>query len=197
MWQEQNLITIWHPFLYSLFLLIPLVLLVFIRSRSNYSVVLNLLPSPPRLPIIGNLHQLRTHPHRSLKALADKYGLLMVLHIGQTPTLVVSSADMVREIIKTHDIVFLRSTWNDSCESPILWEQRCGLFFLLRVLETSSEALCSWTFEPQKSATIPVREGRRGCCIGWSNTQSLPYKKQGLFCKSKWDVDCNLQQHSL
>ena len=61
----------------------------------------NLPPSPPKLPIIGNLHQLG-----SLHALSKKYGPLMFLYFGHAPSLVVSSADMAREMMTTHDIVF-------------------------------------------------------------------------------------------
>ena len=93
-----------YPFLVFLFLLS--LLLLFIRRRSS-GVKLNLPPSPPKLPVIGNLHHLSSLPHRSLRELAQKYGHdLMFLHLGQAPTLVVSSAEMLREIVKSHDIVF-------------------------------------------------------------------------------------------
>ncbi|XVE56716.1 hypothetical protein DITRI_Ditri04bG0033200 [Diplodiscus trichospermus] len=67
---------------------------------------LNLPPSPPKLPIIGNIHQLGRLPHRSLRDLSRKYGSLLLLHLGHNPTLVVSSAEMAMEIVKNHDIVF-------------------------------------------------------------------------------------------
>ncbi|KAL2321753.1 LOW QUALITY PROTEIN: hypothetical protein Fmac_026132 [Flemingia macrophylla] len=70
------------------------------RSKSNAP------PSPPKLPFIGNLHQLGTLPHRSLQALSCKYGPLLLLHMGQVPTLLVSSANMAAEIVRAHDVVF-------------------------------------------------------------------------------------------
>uniref|UniRef100_A0A2N9GV61 Cytochrome P450 n=1 Tax=Fagus sylvatica TaxID=28930 RepID=A0A2N9GV61_FAGSY len=45
-------------------------------------------------------------PHRSLRALAQRHGPLMLFHIGSKPILVVSSANAAREIMKTHDLVF-------------------------------------------------------------------------------------------
>ncbi|KAF3956171.1 hypothetical protein CMV_018682 [Castanea mollissima] len=63
-------------------------------------------PSPPKLPIIGNLHQLGLQPHRSLQTLAQRHGPLMLLHFGSVPVLVVSSADAAQEIMKTQDLNF-------------------------------------------------------------------------------------------
>ncbi|KAM4107454.1 hypothetical protein ACB094_04G146200 [Castanea mollissima] len=52
----------------------------------------NLPPSPPKLPIFGNLHQLGLYPNCSLATLAQRHGPLMLLHFGK--------------VIKTHDAIF-------------------------------------------------------------------------------------------
>ncbi|KAF8047637.1 hypothetical protein N665_2905s0003 [Sinapis alba] len=66
----------------------------------------NTIPSPLRLPLIGNLHQLGHHPHRSLCSLSHRYGPLMLVHFGTIPILVISSAEAAQDVLKTHDRVF-------------------------------------------------------------------------------------------
>ncbi|GFP99048.1 cytochrome p450 71a8 [Phtheirospermum japonicum] len=103
----------------------------------------NLPPSPQKLPILGNLHQLGSLPHQNLKSLAQKHGPIMLLHCGSVPVLVVSSADAACEITKTHDISFadrpeykafkkLLYNYKDVSFSPYgeYWRQMKSIFVL-------------------------------------------------------------------
>ncbi|KAA0055276.1 cytochrome P450 71A1-like isoform X2 [Cucumis melo var. makuwa] len=98
-------------FLFLFFLIFSLKLL----STKNTSV--SNLPSLPQLPIIGNLHQLGNLPHRSLASLSEKYGPLMLLKLGQTPTLVVSSSRLAKEVMKSHDNIFSNRSQNTAAKS--------------------------------------------------------------------------------
>ncbi|KAH9715897.1 hypothetical protein WN944_022658 [Citrus x changshan-huyou] len=64
-------------------------------------------PGPPGLPIIGNIHQYDTsNPPRYLWELSKKYGPLMCLRFGSLPTLIISSAKMAKEVMRTNDLQF-------------------------------------------------------------------------------------------
>ena len=87
---------------FLLLLALVAALAFFFRGRK-----LRLPPGPFPFPIIGNLHMLAGEPpHRVLAELSLKYGPLMSLRLGSALTLVVSSPEMAKEFLKTHDIVF-------------------------------------------------------------------------------------------
>ncbi|KAL2243907.1 UNVERIFIED_CONTAM: cytochrome [Sesamum indicum] len=91
-----------HPFLLYLLGLISL----YFIAKWLHKPRKKLPASPPKLPILGNLHQLSALTHRSLRSLGRKYGPLMLLHFGSRPVIVVQSADAASQIMKTNDLIF-------------------------------------------------------------------------------------------
>ncbi|EYU25652.1 hypothetical protein ABFS82_11G110600 [Erythranthe guttata] len=76
------------------------------QSSNNNHAQKRVPPSPRKLPVIGNLHQIGLSLHKSLHSLSTKHGPLMLLRFGRVPVLVVSSADAAREILKNQDSIF-------------------------------------------------------------------------------------------
>ncbi|KAM0035146.1 putative cytochrome P450 [Helianthus debilis subsp. tardiflorus] len=83
-----------------------LLLITFIWFSSTLNPIKNRPPSPRKLPIIENLHQLGSNPHRALQSITNKHGPLVLIHLGSVPVLVASSAETACEILKTHDLIF-------------------------------------------------------------------------------------------
>lgn len=75
-------------------------------NRNKGKNAQNLPPGPPSWPIIGHLHLLGKLPHRNLGLLSQTYGPLMSLRLGSAATVIVSSAEMAQQFLKTHDHVF-------------------------------------------------------------------------------------------
>ncbi|KAJ1287821.1 hypothetical protein BS78_02G040100 [Paspalum vaginatum] len=65
-------------------------------------------PGPRGWPVFGSLDVLAgaLPPHRALAALAARHGPLMHLRLGSYHTVVASSADTARLVLKTHDFAF-------------------------------------------------------------------------------------------
>nr|XP_011457549.1 PREDICTED: geraniol 8-hydroxylase-like [Fragaria vesca subsp. vesca] len=74
-------------------------------------------PGPKPFPLIGNLLELGDKPHVSLTKLSQRYGPIISLQLGQLTTVVVSSATLAKEILRTHDQVFCNRTIPDAVHS--------------------------------------------------------------------------------
>ena len=87
------------------FVLIVLGSVVRLRGRRKPR---NLPPGPKGWPVVGSLGLLAgaLPPHRALAKLAARHGALMHLRLGSFDTVVASSAETARLVLKTHDLAF-------------------------------------------------------------------------------------------
>ncbi|GFY80599.1 hypothetical protein Acr_01g0004080 [Actinidia rufa] len=85
---------------------ISALLLRYLRHPKAKAVV-NHPPGPPALPIIGHLHLLGAILSKSLQGLASRYGPIMKISIASSSAIVVSNEIFAREMLKTHEMVFV------------------------------------------------------------------------------------------
>ncbi|XP_018819235.2 cytochrome P450 71D8-like [Juglans regia] len=106
------------PTLSWLFFLFILVLYCKRSSKAKDQIHRKLPPGPWKLPLIGNLHQLvfSSLPHHSLTKLALKYGPIMQVQLGEVLAIVVSSPEIAKEVLHTHDTVFINRPTNLAVE---------------------------------------------------------------------------------
>ncbi|XP_022966920.1 cytochrome P450 71B10-like [Cucurbita maxima] len=94
----------------SLILFLSLLFIILRRKAAANRKKGHFPPSPPKLPIIGNLHQLGKLPHKSLWHLSELYGPVISLSLGHIETIIISSVETARALLKTHDL--------ESCNKP-------------------------------------------------------------------------------
>ncbi|CAN6223001.1 unnamed protein product [Urochloa humidicola] len=62
-------------------------------------------PGPPeQLPVLGNLLQIGSRPHRYFQAVARRYGPVVEVRLGRVRTVVVSSPEAAKEVLRTNDL---------------------------------------------------------------------------------------------
>lgn len=90
-------------FVWSIIIL-PAALLLLQRHRKHRPG--RLPPGPPGWPVLGNLFDLGTMPHRTLAGLRNQYGDIVWLNLGAVSTMVILSAKAATEFFKNHDLSF-------------------------------------------------------------------------------------------
>ncbi|XP_051137327.1 cytochrome P450 71D95-like [Andrographis paniculata] len=73
------------------------------RSRRSYT---NLPPTPPTLAIVTHVYQyvFGGLPHRMFAKLAERYGAILHLQLGEVSTVVISSREGARDVLQANDL---------------------------------------------------------------------------------------------
>ncbi|KAH7526834.1 hypothetical protein JRO89_XSUnG0046900 [Xanthoceras sorbifolium] len=103
--------------LHYLGLLVSVLFIVYQFSANRRNQHKNLPPSPPSIPIIGHFHLLKMPIHQALNNLSNKYGPILLLHLGSRPTLILSSRSAIEECFPNNDIIF--------SNRPLLPSRKC------------------------------------------------------------------------
>ncbi|KAJ4825954.1 hypothetical protein Tsubulata_011188 [Turnera subulata] len=91
----------WLPILVVV-CLVPILTMLLLRGKGDKG--LKHPPSPPSLPVIGHLHLLGRLPHVSLFKLSKKYGPIMRVKMGSIPSIIISSAEYSKVVLKDLDL---------------------------------------------------------------------------------------------
>ncbi|KAK4725026.1 hypothetical protein R3W88_027805 [Solanum pinnatisectum] len=92
-----------------LILFLSFLYLLLVEWKKSRDFNKKLPPGPWKLPFLGSIHHLALEgglPHHALTKLGKKYGPFMHLQLGEISMVVISSVDMAREVLKTHDLAF-------------------------------------------------------------------------------------------
>ncbi|KAF5460768.1 hypothetical protein F2P56_020613 [Juglans regia] len=85
---------------------------MFTRSKA---IPRKLPPGPKPFPVIGNLFDLAAEkPHNSIIELAQIYGPIMSLKLGQVTTVIISSMHTAKQVLQTHDQLLSNRTVPDA-----------------------------------------------------------------------------------
>ncbi|KAK6116878.1 hypothetical protein DH2020_049369 [Rehmannia glutinosa] len=111
-------------------LLVPALIFLIIKkwnkSRKPH-ISVKLPPGPKTLPIIGHLHLMSTLPFRSFRHLAEQFGPIMLLKLGEVPTIVISSPEIAKQMLKDNDPHFAGRP--ESIAVKIMWYDYKNIVF--------------------------------------------------------------------
>ncbi|KAE9597660.1 putative cytochrome P450 [Lupinus albus] len=71
-------------------------------KKENYKLP----PGPSLLTILGNLHEFWKKPPQTMANLANIYGPIMCFKEGYSTSVIISSPELAKEVLKTHDLLF-------------------------------------------------------------------------------------------
>ncbi|XVF77849.1 hypothetical protein PTKIN_Ptkin14bG0080200 [Pterospermum kingtungense] len=132
------------------------------RFMTN-NLIPNLPPGPLKLPVIGNLHLLAgSLPHQSLRDLANKFGPLMHLQLGEMSNIVVFlSSNCSRNIAFSPYGDYWRQL-RKICVLEMLSSKRVQSFSLIREEEVSKLDCLWWEMQRERGIHITFQGNYKG-----------------------------------
>ncbi|XP_057722628.1 3,9-dihydroxypterocarpan 6A-monooxygenase-like [Arachis stenosperma] len=98
-------------------------LLKYLINKTRTNPRIQTPPSPPSLPIIGHLHLIGSSViPKSFQALAKLYGPLIQLRLGASTFILVSNAQVAKQVLKTNEINFINRPHIGSTSEYNLYE---------------------------------------------------------------------------
>lgn len=112
----------WSSTLCSILIILPVFFWRWTRNSGS-----KLPPGPRGWPIVGNILDVGTLPHRSLAVLKQKYGPIVWLNLGSINTMVVVSATAAEELFKNHDLSFIERAVVETTRSHDYYKSSMGV----------------------------------------------------------------------
>ncbi|GJN00101.1 hypothetical protein PR202_ga17260 [Eleusine coracana subsp. coracana] len=124
----------------------------------------NLPPGPWTLPVIGSMYcLLGALPHHALHRLARRYGPVMLRRLGHVSTLVVSSPEAAKEVMKTQDAALVNRPVNVTMNILTYGGQNIALVSLHQhALEGAPATLRHRATQPPARPRLPPHPGGGG-----------------------------------
>ncbi|XP_004249519.1 premnaspirodiene oxygenase [Solanum lycopersicum] len=181
-----------------LILFLSFLYLLLVELKKSRNLNKKLPPGPWKLPIIGSIHHLALEdglPHHALTKLGKKHGPLMHLQLGEISTIVVSSMEMAREVMKIHDLAFAsrpklvsldiilyKSTDIAFCSYGDYWRQMRKICVLELFTAKNVRSFSSIRREEGSNLVQFIRSSTRGEPI--NVTKQISWYESSITCKA-------------